>query len=114
MESPFTELSDSQSICYATMATGAAIMYDQILYFSQEVDFIWVGLKMGVRSSTLTWRRQNRRWTIMTALYFVVRVSNFLLALCLTVWLTLYNHIAGSLLWSCISAVSRQVQYQAS
>ncbi|KAH7917294.1 hypothetical protein BV22DRAFT_1135527 [Leucogyrophana mollusca] len=47
MEGPFAELFDAQSICYVTVATGAAIMYDQILYVSQEVDFIWVGPKDG-------------------------------------------------------------------
>ncbi|KAH7924502.1 hypothetical protein BV22DRAFT_500296 [Leucogyrophana mollusca] len=56
MSGPFTELSNAQIISYATMASGAAVMYDQILNFSQEVDFIWV-----------------RRWTIVTALYFVAR-----------------------------------------
>ncbi|KAH7924503.1 hypothetical protein BV22DRAFT_500593 [Leucogyrophana mollusca] len=47
---------DAQSVYYATMAAGAAIAYDQILNFSQEVDFIW-----------------NRRWTVVTVLYFVAR-----------------------------------------
>ncbi|KAH7924509.1 hypothetical protein BV22DRAFT_1035014 [Leucogyrophana mollusca] len=56
MESLFTELSNIQSVYYATMASVAVIIYDQILNFSQEVDFIW-----------------NRRWTIVTALYFVAR-----------------------------------------
>ncbi|KAH7917900.1 hypothetical protein BV22DRAFT_1135020 [Leucogyrophana mollusca] len=55
-------LSDAQSIYYTTtvfaVASGAAIMYDLILNFSQEVDFIW-----------------NRRWTIVTILYFVARYS---------------------------------------
>ncbi|KAH7921807.1 hypothetical protein BV22DRAFT_701377 [Leucogyrophana mollusca] len=40
------------------MAAGAAVIYDQVLNFSQEVDYIW-----------------NRRWGPITALYFVARYS---------------------------------------
>ncbi|KAH7917904.1 hypothetical protein BV22DRAFT_924799 [Leucogyrophana mollusca] len=62
METFIAALSSAQPIYYATtffvVASGAAILYDQILNFSQEVDFIW-----------------NRRWTIVTALYFVARYS---------------------------------------
>ncbi|KAH7926116.1 hypothetical protein BV22DRAFT_386535 [Leucogyrophana mollusca] len=46
---------------YITMATGAAVMYDQVLNFSQEVDHIW-----------------NRRWGLTTALYVVARYSGSL------------------------------------
>ncbi|KAH7920582.1 hypothetical protein BV22DRAFT_1039672 [Leucogyrophana mollusca] len=56
MKSFIAERFDAQYICYATMASVAAIMYDQTLNFSQEIDFVW-----------------NHRWTIVTALYFVAR-----------------------------------------
>ncbi|KAH7917788.1 hypothetical protein BV22DRAFT_929004 [Leucogyrophana mollusca] len=56
MASAIAVLSNLQCVLYATVAAVAAILYDQILNFSQEVDFIW-----------------NRHWTIVTALYFVAR-----------------------------------------
>ncbi|KAH7923867.1 hypothetical protein BV22DRAFT_554170 [Leucogyrophana mollusca] len=51
-------LYQTQSLVYLTMATGAAVTYDQVLNFSQEVDHIW-----------------NRRWGPTTALYLVARYS---------------------------------------
>ncbi|KAH7926109.1 hypothetical protein BV22DRAFT_385331 [Leucogyrophana mollusca] len=43
---------------FSAVATGAVVMYDQVLNFSQEVDHIW-----------------NRRWGPTTALYLVARYS---------------------------------------
>ncbi|KAH7926117.1 hypothetical protein BV22DRAFT_386216 [Leucogyrophana mollusca] len=51
-------LYQTQSLNHLAMATGAAVMYDQVLNFSQEVDHIW-----------------NRRWGPTTALYLVARYS---------------------------------------
>ncbi|KAH7929231.1 hypothetical protein BV22DRAFT_1029671 [Leucogyrophana mollusca] len=58
---PIQALYQVQSFNYLTMATGAAVMYDQVLNFSQEVDHIW-----------------NRRWGLTTALYLVARYSGSL------------------------------------
>ncbi|KAH7920593.1 hypothetical protein BV22DRAFT_792781 [Leucogyrophana mollusca] len=56
MASLIADISNAQIISYVTMASGAAMMYDQVLNFSQEVDLIW-----------------NRPRTIVTVLYFVAR-----------------------------------------
>ncbi|KAH7926108.1 hypothetical protein BV22DRAFT_385295 [Leucogyrophana mollusca] len=58
LDSLIQALYQTQSLIYLTMATGAAVMYDQVLNFSQEVDHIW-----------------NRRWGPTTALYVVARYS---------------------------------------
>ncbi|KAH7920587.1 hypothetical protein BV22DRAFT_792524 [Leucogyrophana mollusca] len=57
MESFIAEPPDAQFICYATMASAVLTKREHTaLNFSQEVDFVW-----------------NRRWTVVTALYFVAR-----------------------------------------
>ncbi|KAH7925168.1 hypothetical protein BV22DRAFT_453148 [Leucogyrophana mollusca] len=47
-----------QSANYVSMAASAAVVYDQVLTFSQEVDLIW-----------------RRRWSLTTVLYLVARYS---------------------------------------
>ncbi|KAH7909399.1 hypothetical protein BJ138DRAFT_1155389 [Hygrophoropsis aurantiaca] len=56
LEALIIALSGRQAANYIIMASGAVVIYDQILNFSQEVDLVW-----------------NRRWSIVTLLYFVAR-----------------------------------------
>ncbi|KAH7930138.1 hypothetical protein BV22DRAFT_76784 [Leucogyrophana mollusca] len=54
---------------YVNMAASAAVVYDQVLAFSQEVDLIW-----------------KRRWNLTTALYLVARYSGSVSILLVTAW----------------------------
>ncbi|KAH7906950.1 hypothetical protein BJ138DRAFT_557341 [Hygrophoropsis aurantiaca] len=51
----------AQSANYWTAAATAAVLYDQVLIFAQEIDFIW-----------------NRKWSVTTILYFIARYSGSL------------------------------------
>ncbi|KAH7908077.1 hypothetical protein BJ138DRAFT_1158469 [Hygrophoropsis aurantiaca] len=52
------QLQATQKNHYLTAASGALVVYDQVLTFSHEVDHIW-----------------NRRWSFTTILYFIARYS---------------------------------------
>ncbi|KAH7926114.1 hypothetical protein BV22DRAFT_386168 [Leucogyrophana mollusca] len=58
LDSLIHALYQTQSLVYLTVATGAAVVYDQVLNLSQEVDYIW-----------------NRRWSPTTALYLLARYA---------------------------------------
>ncbi|KAH7907624.1 hypothetical protein BJ138DRAFT_1159704 [Hygrophoropsis aurantiaca] len=58
---------------YWTLATAAAVLYDQALNFGQEIDFIW-----------------NRKWSVTTILYFIARYSGSLSIGANAAWINIY------------------------
>ncbi|KAH7907642.1 hypothetical protein BJ138DRAFT_1159619, partial [Hygrophoropsis aurantiaca] len=57
-------LTVTQTTSYITTASAAAVAYDQVLNFYQEIELIW-----------------KRRWSLTTALYLIVSVTNLLLVI---------------------------------
>ncbi|KAH7905771.1 hypothetical protein BJ138DRAFT_1164121 [Hygrophoropsis aurantiaca] len=54
-------LTMTQTTSYITTASAAAVAYDQVLNFYQEIDLIW-----------------KRRWSLTTALYLIARIAMYL------------------------------------
>ncbi|KAH7907908.1 hypothetical protein BJ138DRAFT_1158899 [Hygrophoropsis aurantiaca] len=59
----------SQTTYYLTTAAAAAVAYDHVLTFKDEIDLIW-----------------NRRWSLVTALYVVARYSGSLCTIGMAAW----------------------------
>ncbi|KAH7920505.1 hypothetical protein BV22DRAFT_796784 [Leucogyrophana mollusca] len=64
----------SKTTYYITTAAAAAVAYDQVLTFSQEVDLVW-----------------KRGWSLMTLLYLIARYSGSLCIIGLAAWVICIN-----------------------
>ncbi|KAH7903282.1 hypothetical protein BJ138DRAFT_171565 [Hygrophoropsis aurantiaca] len=62
-------LSTSQATYYLTASAAAAVAYDHMLTFVDEMDLMW-----------------NRRWSLVTALYIVARYSGSLSMIAMAAW----------------------------
>ncbi|KAH7907645.1 hypothetical protein BJ138DRAFT_1182293 [Hygrophoropsis aurantiaca] len=69
MSSSIQQLQVTQSTNYWAAAATAAVLYDQVLMFGQEIDFIW-----------------NRQWSLMTILYFIARYCGSLSMVATAAW----------------------------
>ncbi|KAH7907867.1 hypothetical protein BJ138DRAFT_427928 [Hygrophoropsis aurantiaca] len=59
---------------YVAAAAGTVVIYDQVLAFSQELDFIW-----------------NRNWSLMTVLYLIAHHSGSVCTIGNAIWCTFTN-----------------------